>query len=162
MAQMPLMLTTADQKMLHEVLVDLLKKSASRCVLLVDLSGRCLAHAQSKEKIDVDALAALLAGAFSSMRALATLVGETEFSVLFHQGEHSRIHNILVDEDRFLSVISGQRSTMGKVRLCAENAAEQIAARFRAIAQRTTVAESPLHASMAKDTGKRLDEIFDS
>jgi len=162
MAQVPLVLTAEDQQVIQKTLADLLKKSASRCVLLIDHSGRCLAHADSTGKMDVDALAALLSGAFASMRAIAALVGETEFSVLFHQGENSRIHNILVDEERFLSVISGPRTTIGRVRLCVENAGDEIAARFRKITQRGIKGTAPIHKSFAKDTGDRLDKIFDS
>jgi predicted regulator of Ras-like GTPase activity (Roadblock/LC7/MglB family) len=162
MRLLPLVLTTADQNRLQEILKELLRKTASRCVLLVDLSGRCLAHVASTGKFDVDALAALLAGTFSSLRAIAELVGETQFTVMFHEGERNRIHNVFVDEERFLTVISGQRTTLGRVRLHAENAVEQIAARFREISQRGMEAAAPLHASLAKDTGERLDEVFDS
>jgi len=161
MAQTPLLLSQADQGFFHEVLLDLLRKSESRCVLLVDQSGRCIARAGFAEKLDVDALAALIAGSFSSTRAMAALVGETEFSVLFHQGQHDHIHNILVDNDRILAVIFDRHTTVGMVRLCAKDAARQIAARFSKIGQRERVADSRIDDAMAEDAGKRLDDIFE-
>jgi len=160
MAQEPLVLSQEDQDFFHHVLLELLRKSESRCVLLVDQSGRCVARAGFTEKIDIDALAALIAGSFSSTRAMAELVGETEFSVLFHQGQHDHIHNILVDNDRILAVIFDRRTTVGMVRLCAKNAARQIAERFRQIADRSAPKGSQIHGSLPDETGKRLDEIF--
>lgn len=162
MAQAPLVLSKADQDFFHEVLVDLLCKSESRCVLLVDQGGRCIAQAGFAEKLDVDALAALIAGSFASSRAMAALVGETEFLVLFHQGQHDHIHNILVDDDRTLAVIFDRRTTVGMVRLCAKNTTKKIAARFIEISRRRAVADSQIDDSLAEDTGKRIDQIFES
>lgn len=158
---MPLIMTKADADSIQKLVVDLLQKTKARCVVLVDQSGRCVAHADSSEKFDVDALAALIAGSFSSTRALAGLVGETEFFSLFHQGENKRIQNIVVDNDRLLSVVFDQRATVGRVRLCAETTAERLAERFRQIAQRKTTDECLPRESLVEDTGKRLDQIFE-
>ena len=144
------------------MLLETLKKTRARCVLLVDQSGRCIVHAESTETFDTDALAALIAGSYSSTRALAALVGETEFYSLFHQGESKRIHNIVVDNDRLLSVIFDQRTTVGRVRLCAETTAERLAARFREMVQRRPGRESAVHSSLADDAGKQFDSIFKS
>jgi predicted regulator of Ras-like GTPase activity (Roadblock/LC7/MglB family) len=163
MAQGPLVVSEADQDFFHEVLIGLLRKSEASCALLVDQSGRCIARAGFTEKLDVDALAALIAGSFSSTRAMAALVGETEFSVLFHQGQHDHIHNILVDNDRVLAVIFDRRTTVGMVRLCAKNAAKLIADRFSQISKRgiSKPTESQIHESMADDAGSRLDQMFE-
>jgi predicted regulator of Ras-like GTPase activity (Roadblock/LC7/MglB family) len=161
MPQSPLLLTRADQDFITEVLVGLLRKSEAHCVLVVDQSGRCLARAGFTEKIDTDALAALVAGSFSSTRAMASLVGESEFSVLFHQGQHDHIHNILVDNDRILTVIFDRHTTVGMVRLYAKQAAKKIAERFAEITQRHPVPpDAEIHDALVEDTGKRLDQIF--
>lgn len=163
MTTAPLVLSQADQDFFHEILLHLLRKSESRCVLLVDESGRCLTRAGSTQKIDTDALSALIAGSFSSTRAMAELVGETAFSVLFHQGQHDHIHTILVDNDRILAVVFDQRTTVGMVRLCAQRAAKQIAVRFREIAQRTgTGGGERIDDEMAEGTSERFDQIFES
>ena len=161
MAQAPLVLSKEDQDFFRKVLLDLLCESESRCVLLVDQGGRCIARAGFTEKLDVDALAALIAGSFASTRAMAALVGETEFSVLFHQGQHDHIHNILVDNDRILAVIFDRRTTVGMVRLCAKRVAKRIAERFKEIGRREPVADHQIHDSLAEDTGKRIDQIFE-
>lgn len=160
MAQVAQVLSKDDLDCVHGVLIDMLRKSESRCALLVDQSGRCVARAGFTEKIDVDALAALVAGSFASTRAMAALVGESEFSVLFHQGQHDHIHNILVDNDRILAVIFDRRTTVGMVRLCAKNAAARIAARFREILARDVPPTNDISGSMADETSDRIDEIF--
>lgn len=159
---MPLILTKADQDAIQGTLKEALQKSKARCIALVDQGGRCLAHVAPAKEFDVDALAALTAASFASTRALAVLVGETEFFSLLHQGETKRIHNIVVDNERLLSVVFDQRATAGKVRLAVETAAERLAARFREIARRGASEVSPLQSSLAEDTGKRLDQLFDS
>jgi len=159
----PLILSQGDQDYFHEVLLHLLRKSEARCVILVDESGRCVACGGSTQKIDVDALAALIAGSFSSTRAMAKLVGETAFTVLFHQGLHDHIHTNLVDDDRILAVVFDQRTTVGMVRLCAQNAGKLIAARFREIVQRRhDGVRSGIEDSLPEDAGERFDQIFDS
>lgn len=160
MSQAPLVLSRDDLDQLHEILIDMLRQSESRCAILVDQSGRCTARAGFTEKLDVDALAALIAGSFSSTRAMASLVGESEFSVLFHQGQHDHIHNILVDNDRILAVIFDRRTTVGMVRLCAKNAAQRIAQCFRDILERSATADSEIDGEMAQETSDRIDEIF--
>jgi len=160
MSQAPLVFTKEDNDIFVQVLLELLRKSESRCVLLVDQSGRCVARVGSSAQLDVDALAALIAGSFASTRAMASLVGETEFSVLFHQGQHDNIHNVLADNDRILSVIFDRRTTVGMVRLYTKQAAEKIAARFREIEAREVASESPLRDSMPEETGARIDQIF--
>jgi predicted regulator of Ras-like GTPase activity (Roadblock/LC7/MglB family) len=149
-----------DQDAIHEILVDLLRKSEARCTLLVEQSGNCISRAGFTQHLDVDALAALIAGSFSSTRAMAALVGESEFSVLFHQGQHDHIHNILVDNDRILAVIFDRRTTVGMVRLCAKNAAKRIAEVFRTIEKRENVVHSEIHDSLADETGQQIDRIF--
>lgn len=163
MTTAPLVLSQADQDYFHEVLLHLLRKSEARCVILVDESGRCVARAGSTQKIDTDALAALIAGSFSSTRAMAELVGETAFSVLFHQGQHDHIHTILVDDDRVLAVVFDQRTTVGMVRLCARNGAKLVATRFREIGQRSRPeVKENIDDTLLEDTGKRFDQIFES
>jgi predicted regulator of Ras-like GTPase activity (Roadblock/LC7/MglB family) len=153
-------MSNEDQEAIHQSLIDLLRKSEARCALVVGQSGNCIARAGFTQHLDVEALAALIAGSFSSTRAMAALVGETEFSVLFHQGEHDNIHNILVDNDRILAVIFDRRTTVGMVRLCAKTAAKQIAELFRTIEERKSVFHSEIHDSLADETGQQIDRIF--
>ena len=73
-------------------------------------------------------IGALAAGAYSSTSAIASLLGETEFSVLFHQGARESIHVSTVDDQTILLAIFGERTTVGMVRLFAKEASRAIQA----------------------------------
>src|SRR5574338_50098 len=70
----------------------------------------------------------IAAGAFSSTAAMARLLGETEFTMLFHQGVKESIHVAAVDEHAILLAIFDSRTTVGMVRLFAKEAGTAIGA----------------------------------
>ena len=72
------------------VLSSLLRESDAKAAVLVDQDGRSIAEKGFTKNLDIDALSALVAGSFASTQALAKLVGETEFTVMFHQGAKGR------------------------------------------------------------------------
>ena len=57
---------------------------------------------------------------------MAELLGETEFSVLFHQGVRESIHVSAVDDETILLAIFDDRTTVGMVRLFAKEASRAI------------------------------------
>lgn len=115
-----------DQFQMDQLLRELLKESNAKTAILVDQSGYLFAQQGFSQDIDVESLAVLAAGSFSSTRALAQLVGEEEFSVLFHQGRRDNIHLSLIGEDNILVVIFESTTTIGMVRLCAREAGKKI------------------------------------
>jgi predicted regulator of Ras-like GTPase activity (Roadblock/LC7/MglB family) len=159
MGQDSLILRKEDVDRINLALINLLKASAAKCVLLVDQAGKCLAKRGFTQKLDTEALAALIAGSFSSTRAMAKLVGARDFSVLFHQGDKDHIHNILVDEDAILTVIFDERTTIGMVRLYSKEAAQHLRQALRAARQRK-VGESGKAAALEQDAQKRLKEVL--
>jgi len=68
------------------VLQNFLAESAAVDALLIDRSGQLLAQGGPDGSLDTVSLSALAAGAFSSTAAMARLIGEPEFTMLFHQG----------------------------------------------------------------------------
>lgn len=55
-------------------------------MIFMDLSGNAIAkHSNGKTDLDATSFAALAAGNFAAVDALARLVGESEFSLLFHK-----------------------------------------------------------------------------
>ncbi len=73
-------------------------------------------------------LGALAAAAFSATAALAQLLGESEFSVLFHEGVKESMHVSTVDEQTILLAIFDERTTVGMVRVFAREATSAIGA----------------------------------
>jgi predicted regulator of Ras-like GTPase activity (Roadblock/LC7/MglB family) len=136
---------------INRVLLTFLKDSAALDALLIDRSGQLLAQGGSDRSLDTVSLSALAAGAFSSTAAMARLIGEPEFTMLFHQGIKENIHVAAVDEHALLLAIFDSRTTVGMVRLFAKEASAAIAA---------ILAESRAQPSRAGDlaTPITLDE----
>ncbi|MBI1292628.1 hypothetical protein GC173_15535 [bacterium] len=159
MANQPLILTKTEITQIHRALLQMLKQSEAKCAMLVDADGKCLAKKGFTANIDTDALAALIAGSFSSTRAMAQLVGETDFSVLFHQGERDHIHNILVDNNTILTVIFDDRTTIGMVRLYSKESAKALKETLTAAKQKKMPTDRK--AVVEKDVEEQLDNLFD-
>lgn len=117
-----------DAPKLQRALARFLEDSGAREVLLIERSGQLLASGGRSETLDAVSISALAAGAFSSTGAMAKLLGETEFSVLFHQGEKESLHVSTVDQHAILLAVFDDRTTVGMVRLFAKDAARAIEA----------------------------------
>ncbi len=103
-----------------------LEESEAQCCLLVHRHGQLVAKRGHTQQLDTTSLAALAAGAFASTKEIARLVGEPEFSVLFHEGVDEHIHVSLVAEHMILVSIFDDRTTIGMVRLYAAEAAQRL------------------------------------
>ncbi len=158
MANQPLILTKTEITQIHRALLQMLKQSEAKCAMLVDADGKCLAKKGFTSNIDTDALAALIAGSFSSTRAMAKLVGETDFSVLFHQGTRDHIHNILVDTNTILTVIFDDRTTIGMVRLYSKESAKALKETIEVARTKKMPMDKKL--AIEKDVEDQLDNLF--
>ena len=116
----------SDAARIDAVLRRFLSDSNCSAALLIDRSGQPLAEAGTARTLDIGSIGALAAGAFASTAALARLLGESEFSVLFHEGVKESMHVCTVDEQTILLVIFDERTTIGMVRLFAREAAASI------------------------------------
>jgi len=87
-------------------------------VIFMDLAGNTISkHDNGKSHLDSTAFAALAAGNFAAVDAMAKLVGESEFSLLFHKGEKSSIHFSKVNDDTLLITMFNKDISLGLVRL---------------------------------------------
>lgn len=86
--------------------------------IIVDVAGNVIAeHDNGNSQCDVHAFAALAAGNFAAVDAMAQLVGEQEFSVHFHKGEKESINFSKVNDDLLLITIFGNDVSLGFLRL---------------------------------------------
>ena len=143
----------SDAARIDAVLERFLGDSGSAAVLLIERSGEPLAIAGAARTLDTVSIAALAAGAFSSTAALARLLGESEFSVLFHEGVKESLHVSTVDDDAILLAIFDERTTVGMVRLFAKEAGKAVAgvlAETRSRPKRTGDFATPLRPDEAR------------
>ena len=104
------------------------ENDATRIREILQRSGQLLAMDGVARALDTVSISALAAAAFSSTSAMAQLLGETEFTVLFHEGIKQSIHVSTVDEEAILLAIFDERTTVGMVRLFAKEAGKGVAA----------------------------------
>lgn len=87
-------------------------------VFLIDMAGNVVVHITNGElDHDIYALAALAAGNFGAVNAMADLIGEKEFSLLFHKGDKESLHFTKVSSDFILVTIFGKDVSLGFLRL---------------------------------------------
>jgi predicted regulator of Ras-like GTPase activity (Roadblock/LC7/MglB family) len=115
-----------------QALTRLIKEAEAKCALLVDKDGHLITRQGFTHTLDTTALAALLAGSFASTKEIARLVGEPEFSVLFHQGKKDHIHISLIEERTILVIIFDDRTTIGMIRLYAKEVGDTLKKIFEA------------------------------
>ncbi|MEZ5331010.1 MAG: roadblock/LC7 domain-containing protein [Thermoanaerobaculia bacterium] len=125
---------------LTEALRRLRYAANAEAVFLIDKAGQQIAAAGEVEHFDSTSLASLTAGNVAATDGLAKLIGEREFSVLFHEGERDHIHISLVADRAILLVIFNERSSLGLVRLRVRRASEELAEIFQEMHRRREVA----------------------
>jgi predicted regulator of Ras-like GTPase activity (Roadblock/LC7/MglB family) len=112
---------------IDEVLGDQLINIGVDCVIIIDMAGNIItAKDNGTSKYDVYSFAALAAGNFATVDAMAKLVGEQEFSLLFHKGTDCNIHFSKIDEELLLITMFGKHISLGFLRLNVVQAIEQI------------------------------------
>ena len=134
----------------------LLKESDAKCALLVGKDGRTIARQGFTRTIDTDQLGALVAGAFSASKAVAELIGEPEFSTLFHQGKHESIQIHLLDPRTLLVVTFDERTTVGMVRLVTKAVSGSLREILQAVYDNPDVEE----IGTPEEIASTFDEVF--
>ena len=121
---------TLDQKQLDRI-EDILKSelidNGVRCVFLIDMAGNIITNLDNGEKQhDIYSLAALAAGNFGAVSAMAKIIGENEFSLLFHQGKQENIHFNKISSEFLLITIFGNDISLGFLRMKVAESVEHL------------------------------------
>lgn len=122
--QSSLVMYDEEYRRIVEIADKLLRESNAKAVFLVDRNGQLIAATGETEHLDTTSLASLTAGNIAATGGLAKLIGEKEFSILFHEGEKDNIHISIVGGRVILVVIFDQRSSLGLVRLRVKKGSE--------------------------------------
>ncbi|PID73495.1 MAG: gliding motility protein [Desulfobacterales bacterium] len=121
---------TLGQEQLEEIesiLTTDLVESGVHSVLLIDMAGNIIAKADNGDcDHDIYSLAALASANFAAVDTMAKIVGEDEFSLLFHKGEKESIHFSKVQSEFLLISIFGKNVSLGLLRLKVAECIEKI------------------------------------
>jgi len=133
----------------------------AKIVFLVDKNGQQIAGAGEIDLVDTTSLASLTAGNVAATDGLAKLIGEKEFSILFHEGRKDNIHISIVGQRLILVVIFDERSSLGLVRLRVRKASggiERVLNEMEAKAKRVGTVEGT--SPFAEITDEDIDALF--
>jgi predicted regulator of Ras-like GTPase activity (Roadblock/LC7/MglB family) len=147
------------KEVLHRLQVD----SNSKIVFVIDKNGQQIAASGDMTGLDATSLASLTAGNVAATDGLAKLIGEKEFSILFHEGERDNIHISLVAQRVILVVIFDERSSLGLVRLRVKRASQELERIFEVIvrkAEEERASGGRFDSPFAEITDEDIDSLF--
>ncbi|MCK9995715.1 MAG: roadblock/LC7 domain-containing protein [Candidatus Krumholzibacteria bacterium] len=111
---------------INNVLEDLLKSSRSGFVMLIDRTGQLISQCGPDVEFDLTSFASLCAADFEANYQLAKLIGEKDFSTLFHQGAQDSMYLGKIAKGVVLVVLFNKSTTLGLVRLRVKRAMEEL------------------------------------
>lgn len=147
------------------------QQANAKVTFLVDKNGQLISAIGETENLDTTSLASLTAGNIAATGGMAKLLGEKDFSILFHEGERDNIHISLIGRV-ILVVIFDQRSSLGLVRLRVKKSVEILGQILQKILQKVDQAKAPTGAAggtakeasrspFAEITEDDIEKLFD-
>jgi predicted regulator of Ras-like GTPase activity (Roadblock/LC7/MglB family) len=147
-----------DIENLNRELDSFLELSKARCALLIDREGHLVTRRGEPLKTSSESISALVAGSFAATKEMARLMGQDEFTVMFHQGVRESIQLQLVAERTLLTILFDERTNLGLVRFYAQECARRLTEIFEKINHENTQAE--LSGEFGTEAEAALDDLF--
>ncbi len=146
---------------INQVLEKLLTETNSRAVLLIDRAGQLITSVGDTSTLDVPSFATLSAADFAATAQLALLIGENAFSTLFHQGENQSIYISIVADKLILAIVFDKRTTLGLVRIKANQVSKELDGIFKTIFTRIkSTYEKTIDSDFLSEAESELDNLF--
>ena len=147
---------------INEVIGRLLKEANATVIFLVDKNGQLISGVGETERFDTTSLASLTAGNIAATGGLAKLIGEKEFSILFHEGEKDNLHISIVGGRVILVVLFDNRSSLGLVRLRVKKSSDELSTIFEKLMKKSEEREKrgSVDFSFAEITDDDIDNLF--
>src|SRR5512136_360822 len=114
---MNIVITEKDIKKITYCLNKMVSSSMAHSVLLIDRSGQLIAHEGNTPEIDIISLSALTAANFGATAEIARMLGEEEFTLLFHKGRCENVYFSAVGENTIMVTLFDDKTSLGVIRL---------------------------------------------
>jgi predicted regulator of Ras-like GTPase activity (Roadblock/LC7/MglB family) len=152
---------TDDLEQIESLLKSFLRETSARCAALVDRTGRLLAVVGDTGGIDQVTFASLAAADFAASDQLAVLLGESEFSSLYHHSDRQSMYLADVAGWAILAALFDRRTTLGMVRIKAKGVVGRLGRVFRELAERgPSGAVVQMEVGWADDVESEIDRLF--
>ena len=114
---MNIVITEKDIKKINDCLDKLVSSSMAHSVLLIDRSGQLIAHEGNTPELDIITLSALTAANFGATAEIARMLGEEEFTLLFHKGKSENVYFSAIGEHVIMVTLFDDKTSLGLIRL---------------------------------------------
>jgi predicted regulator of Ras-like GTPase activity (Roadblock/LC7/MglB family) len=114
---MNIVITKKDIEKIDVCLNKVVSSSLAHSVLLIDRSGQLIAHQGNTPGIDILSLSALTAANFGATAEIARILGEEEFTLLFHKGRSENVYFSAIGEHVIMVTLFDDRTSLGLIRL---------------------------------------------
>ena len=154
-------LGSEDVRTFEDLLGGFVRETGARSAFLVDRTGRLLCSMGDTRDLDQVSFASLASADFAASDRLAALLGEEEFSSLYHHG---------VDRSMFLADIAGTailaalfdtRTTLGMVRIKTKSLVPRLTEYLALMAQRGPLGQVvQMETGWASEAESEIDRLF--
>jgi predicted regulator of Ras-like GTPase activity (Roadblock/LC7/MglB family) len=146
---------------ISNALVKLMNDTSSSSVMLIDKSGQVISIQGAISKRNATSLGALLAGAFSSSRQVAEMLGEKDFRTIFQQGVHQNIFTSMIEEQWLLVIVFDKLTHIGLVKVLAKKASDEMTRTLERVKADTTRQKaSVLNIQFRSSVEDTIDLLF--
>ena len=146
---------------IDKLLAEFIRLSGAKCALLIDKEGHLVTKRGEVRTLNMDTISALVAGSFAATKEMARLLGEEEFTAMYHQGQRDNIQLSLVGDRTLLTILFDDRTTVGMVRLYANETARKLAAVYEIVQSRGDDGGPKLSGAYGSSAKKKLENLFD-
>ncbi len=130
---MNIIITKEDLENINFFLNKVVSSSLAHSSLLIDRSGQLIAQYGNTLDIDILSLSALTAANFGATAEIAKMLGEEEFTLLFHKGKSENVYFTAIGEHVIMVTLFDDKTSLGLIRLRINQIADELSKLFAAI-----------------------------
>ena len=123
---MNVVITKKDLEKIDGCLKKVVSASSAHSILLIARSGQLIVHCGDILDIDISALSALTAANFGATAEIARLLGEEEFTLLFHKGRSTNVYFSALGEHVIMVTLFDDKTSLGLIRLRINQVQEEL------------------------------------
>jgi predicted regulator of Ras-like GTPase activity (Roadblock/LC7/MglB family) len=156
-----LIISDRELAIITTALTKLMNDTSATSVMLLDKSGQVITTLGASTRQNATSLGALLAGAFSSSRHVAELLGEKDFRTIFQQGVHENIFTTMVEEQWLLVIVFDKLTHIGLVKVLSKKTSDELGRTLERVRSDTTRQKSSvLNINFRSSVEDTIDLLF--
>jgi predicted regulator of Ras-like GTPase activity (Roadblock/LC7/MglB family) len=130
---MNIVITKKEIEKVNHCLDKIVSSSSAHSALLIARSGQLIAHHGDTLEVDISAFSALTAANFGATAEIARLLGEEEFTLLFHKGKSQNVYFSAIGEHVIMVTLFDDTTSLGLIRLRINQLHEELSRLLSAI-----------------------------